>query len=563
MKSTVNVNQSAEKPQKTAGTTSEATTSALQDGGSAPDVRALNVDAIATFHSELDQAWELQEFSGDLAAAPTDDAFVFAGTGKDDTGGVGSGDLLFGGGPDTPSGADGTLTGLPPIKFEPIDGTDGDDYIEGTSAGEEIYGGSGHDIILGKNGGDTIFGGDDVDFLYGGRGNDDIYGGRQIDYIDGGRGADNLFGGRGNDELHGREGSDTLLGNEGNDGLFGEAGSDRLTGGNGNDRLYGGDDSDNLFGGVGDDKLYGGDGDDTLTVVGIGAGSDDDIYDGGAGIDTINFAGAHDSIGIALWDTNPQGTGSGLDTFVDIENVTGSRFDDYIAGSGGDNRLEGGDGNDTVDGGPGNDYLSGGDDNDHLSGGTGNDVYNGGDGIDRAVFSGSANGVVVNLSSNSPQNTGEGIDSFFSIENVTGSILGDVIYGSAEDNGISGNDGDDWVWGAAGDDNLSGGAGSDVLVGGAGDDSYQGGLGEADAFVFTANGSNGDDYITDFESGVDKVFVEIGFGIDDFSDLTIETTQHGDAIAYLTGDFHDGNLGSIAFEDIDAVQLTADDFVFF
>ena len=179
------------------------------------------------------------------------------------------------------------------------------------------------------------------------------------------------------------------------------------------------------------------------------------------------------------------------------------------------------------------------------------------------MFSGSANGVVVNLSSNSPQNTGEGIDSFFSIENVSGSILGDVIYGNADDNHIYGDDGNDWVWGAAGDDNLSGGDGSDVLVGGAGNDEFQGGLGEADAFVISANGTNGNDYLTDFEIGIDKVFVEIGFGIDEFSDLTIETTQHGDAIAYLTGDFPDGNLGSIAFESIDANQLTADDFVFF
>ena len=121
-----------------------------------------------------------------------------------------------------------------------------------------------------------------------------------------------------------------------------------------------------------------------------------------------------------LWDTNPQFAVRGMDTFIDIENVVGSRFDDRIAGTVGDNRLEGGGGADTIDGGSGNDYLDGGADNDRLSGGTGNDAFVGGSGFDTASFSGAANGVVVNLSSASPQNTGEGIDSFSSIEGCRG-----------------------------------------------------------------------------------------------------------------------------------------------
>ena len=55
-----------------------------------------------------------------------------------------------------------------------------------------------------------------------------------------------------------------------------------------------------------------------------------------------------------------------------------------------------------------------------------------------------------------------------------------------------------------GDDTLNGGKGDDVLFGGAGNDTLIGGEG-ADQFVFLANSNNGNDVITDFQAGVDKV----------------------------------------------------------
>ena len=55
-----------------------------------------------------------------------------------------------------------------------------------------------------------------------------------------------------------------------------------------------------------------------------------------------------------------------------------------------------------------------------------------------------------------------------------------------------------------GDDTLNGGKGDDVLFGGAGNDTLTGGEG-ADQFVFLANSNNGNDVITDFQAGVDKV----------------------------------------------------------
>ena len=55
-----------------------------------------------------------------------------------------------------------------------------------------------------------------------------------------------------------------------------------------------------------------------------------------------------------------------------------------------------------------------------------------------------------------------------------------------------------------GDDTLSGGKGDDFLFGGAGDDTLTGGEG-ADQFVFVANSNSGQDTITDFTAGSDKV----------------------------------------------------------
>ena len=108
--------------------------------------------------------------------------------------------------------------------FDPNDpnaliGTDGNDNIAGTAAGDKIFGGAGDDTIHGGAGGDQI---------YGGSGNDIISGGTGDDYLNGGSGNDSLFGDEGNDFLDGGSGDDGLLGGAGNDVIFGGSGSDQL-----------------------------------------------------------------------------------------------------------------------------------------------------------------------------------------------------------------------------------------------------------------------------------------------------------------------------------------------
>lgn len=55
-----------------------------------------------------------------------------------------------------------------------------------------------------------------------------------------------------------------------------------------------------------------------------------------------------------------------------------------------------------------------------------------------------------------------------------------------------------------GDDDLNGGAGDDIIIGNAGDDTLTGGEGR-DIFVFMANSNSGQDRITDFVRGSDKI----------------------------------------------------------
>src|SRR5262249_23181554 len=123
---------------------------------------------------------------------------------------------------------------------------------------------------------------------------------------------------------------------------------------------------DTLNGGGGNDTLNGGDGNDTLQD---GSGADQLV--GGDGIDTASYADSASAVTVSL----ATGTGSGGDaegdTLSQIENLTGSVFDDTLTGDDGTNVLDGGAGNDTLAGLGGDDVLVGGAGAGHLGGGGG------------------------------------------------------------------------------------------------------------------------------------------------------------------------------------------------
>ena len=270
--------------------------------------------------------------------------------------------------------------------------------------------GAGADALNGGDGGDILIGGAGNDALIGGPGDDQFTGGAgaadRVDYSSApsgisaslavgeatGEGTDTLGGienvtGSGqSDELAGDGQPNTIAGGGGPDFVDGGAGADVLQGGGqpgdtvgyaesggviasltaggattltGIDSLTGFSDvvgsgaGDILVGDGGSNKLEGGGGDDLLEGR-LG----DDVYDGEGGADTASFTGSAIGVDVDLGAANPQATGDGSDTFLAVEDLSGSPQGDVLAGDGSPNVLSGGGGADELDGNGGADTAS-------------------------------------------------------------------------------------------------------------------------------------------------------------------------------------------------------------
>jgi Ca2+-binding RTX toxin-like protein len=145
--------------------------------------------------------------------------------------------------------------------------------------------------------------------------------------------------------------------------------------------------------------------------------------------------------------------------------IDGREGNDVIQGLSNNDNLLGRGGKDSILGDDGNDVIDGGDDNDFLFGNRGDDLILGGNGRD-------------------------------------------VLLGQEDNDILDGGNGQDFI---------QGGAGNDLIIGGRDDDSLWGGAGN-DRFVLQADSSN--DYIFDYQDGVDKIV--LGSGLK-FSDLTVRS----------------------------------------
>ncbi|MDP2260453.1 MAG: M10 family metallopeptidase C-terminal domain-containing protein, partial [Caulobacter sp.] len=260
--------------------------------------------------------------------------------------------------------------------------------------------------------------------------------------------------------VNGTGSGETLNGTGGSDQIYGLAGDDILNGGDSADWLEGGPGNDLLNGGAGADMMIGGAGDDTYVVDNIG---DQVVEEAGGGSDTVQTALASYSLG------------------AHVENLTGtSGSGQTLTGNGLDNVLTGAGGADVLEGGAGNDRLNGGAGADAMTGGAGDDTY-----------------VVDNVGDTTVEVAGGGNDTVETslaaytlaaeIENLVGtSGAGQALTGNALANSITG---------GAGADTINGGAGNDILAGGGG----------ADIFLATAGG--GEDTISDFVVGTDRIDV--------------------------------------------------------
>lgn len=277
---------------------------------------------------------------------------------------------------------DGSVNVVKQIVLDVIDVNEAAGPLTFTGTGDADVITTDADIIFGKRGDDLITATNRYKaIISGGEGNDLIRytstDGIGFAVVHGDDQNDTIYGGAGADQLYGDAGEDLVDGDVGDDLVDGGDGSDVLYGGIGNDTIVGGTGSDTIFGGLGNDRITGGTGEDILSG---GAGAD--AFDGGMGNDTASYADALAAVRAELKTPgNNQGDARG-DTYVDIENLLGSSFDDGLSGNDNSNWIWGGDGNDTINGLGGTDNLVGGAGNDRISGQGGNDVLNGGDGND-------------------------------------------------------------------------------------------------------------------------------------------------------------------------------------
>ncbi|MEP3891302.1 MAG: calcium-binding protein [Hellea sp.] len=460
--------------------------------------------------------------------------------------------------------------------------TEGDDVVDGTAGSDNFEALGGNDIVNGLGGNDIIDGGDGNDTLNGGTGNDTLIGGAGDDILNGESGSDIILGSLGADSINGgiggidtvdyRGASSAIVLDVVNGGSVGLAAGDsyteieyiyltdfddEITSVGALSRVFGEDGNDIIdgrLGGGGDTTLFGGNGDDALYIGSGVAGArgdagDDIIYgsygenllNGGSGVDTIDYSVSEidEGAGFNLVTGGFSGIAD-LDSYVGIENATGTNFDDTITGSSLVNTLSGLDGADV------------------LEGAAGNDTIDGGDGIDIAVFSNNeADYTVVNNGGGMftvTDNAGtDGTDNLSNIEflrfadgdvELPASPLfteGDDVFDGSQGNDVldalGGNDtvnglaGNDIIFGRAGIDTLNGGDGDDTLEGGEDDDALDGGAGIdtaifANAFadyLITEN-ANGTITITDNAGtdGTDNLF-NVEFA--QFSDLIQDLSQ--------------------------------------
>jgi VCBS repeat-containing protein len=444
-------------------------------GGDATGDTLLSIEAV--IGSDLDDTLKAGTSAASLSGGTGDDVLIggvaadtLSGGAGDDllTGGSG-GDLLDGGsGNDTASYAEsaaavsvdlllgtasgGDAQGDTLTSVESVTGSAYDDVLIGSAASNALRGGQGDDRLVGGVGADILDGGDGFDIAdYGTSGF-----GVTVNFATGANGGGDAQG-------------DTLIAIEK---VIGSAYADSLTGGADDDDLAGAAGDDTLAGGAGNDRLDGGDGTDLLV-----GGAGNDVLVGGAGIDTASYATSQAGVQIDLLSVTGLGGDAAGDTLSGIENLIGSDYDDVLIGDAGANSLHGGMGNDRLEAGGGNDNLIGGSGDDVMIGGAGADTFQGGDGSDTVDYSTSTGAVGINLATRTGVGGDADGDSFFNMENVTGSSFDDTLTGNGAANVVTGGAGNDVIDAGAGDDTVDAGAGDDIVTGGAGADTLHGGTG--------------------------------------------------------------------------------------
>jgi Ca2+-binding RTX toxin-like protein len=325
-------------------------------------------------------------------------------------------------------------------------------------------------------------------------------------------GIEDLIGTRGDDSITGDAQHNELQGHDGNDSIDGANGDGTLTGG-GDDTLYGGATGDTLWDDGGQDALHGGTEDDQVIVVG---GIDGDVFFGGGGVDTADWAAS--TLNGAVFDLGA-GTAddlfssAGPETMGGFENLIGTAGSDEAIGTAAANRLNAGAGGiDTIDAGDGNDLPEAGSGfgTARLYGGDGADTLDGGTRAGAVLFEGGAGDDTFRI--------GDTLDQFKDFRGGTGGgdrlvasgLIGHTyVVGQAGHIAFGANRAEFWDI-----EELRAGDGDDTITGGTGVDDMSGDSGR-DTFRFVDVPDSGTllarDLIRDFRSLFDVLdFAELG-----------------------------------------------------
>jgi Ca2+-binding RTX toxin-like protein len=452
------------------------------------------------------------------------------------------------------------------VNMHYVRGSDHADTLRGsdtTEYGEQFEGRNGNDVIDGRDGtdivrygyltsgigvyvnlatGTAIAGPTDMDTLY------------SIERVRGSQYNDTLIGGNPDNGAFSLEGREAFRGEAGNDFIDGGAGFDVAEYSGATSGVYvvlGGPAAGYAYDGQGgidtllniervngsffDDYLSGSDAAEYESYEGA-AGND--TIDGKGGIDRVIYGGSRAAVnvnlatGIATEFYRYEGIDAGMDDpiitmgtdlLLNIEEISGSAFDDALTGNGGANFIEGSDGDDTIDGGAGMDTMEGNDGSDlyvvsdlgdvvketnrqrsvggedtvksFITTGMSGTGYMLGDFVENlhiettASANGSGNNldneIVANLGNN-VLDGGSGLDTIsfrLAVAGVVASIDATAVGpqatgGSGTDTllnfeNIEGGSGNDSLTGSAAANWISGGAGTDTLVGGLGGDTYE------------------------------------------------------------------------------------------
>jgi Ca2+-binding RTX toxin-like protein len=444
----------------------------------------------------------------------------------------------------TTGGVDADAQGDTYVSIEMVGGTNFNDILTGDAFGNTLIGQGGNDRLTGLGGNDALSGGLGIDILEGGDGDDTLTGGAGADQFNGGANIDtadysasaarvrvnlttgtgldadaqgdtltlveNLIGTAFNDILTGDGAANSFVGGLGADAFDGAGGVDTAnyagssegievdldgTGAGGAaagdtyanmENIIGSAFADTLAGNSSANVLTGGEGDDYF-FSDLGA----DALNGGNGYDIVDYQASASRVRVNLTTGGVDADAQG-DTYVSIEMVGGTNFNDILTGDdlvnaligqGGNDRLTGLGGNDTLSGGAGADILEGGDGDDQLQSGAGADTLNGGSGLDTAWYENSASRVRVNLATGTGLDADAQGDTYTLIENVTGSAFNDILTGNASANVLYGGDGLDTVDAGAGIDTI---VVNDVVAG----EYLNGGTGGADTLKIVSKPSD-------------------------------------------------------------------------